>query len=106
MFLSKEIVLTRDNVHLAGVVAACVTVFALFMAAMIFLLFKIVFKKMEARFFSNLDSKIAPNGIRPISYFIPAELDSRLEQGYEQRRGTIPASIVEKVARKNSVRFL
>lgn len=108
MFIREEsgsVALTKENLQMAGLVGVFVIAFAVFMAMMIFLLFKIVYKKVESRFLESLNSKLAPTGIRPISYFIPPEMDSRLEESYQLRRGTLPDSTVQKVAAKNAVRF-
>jgi len=104
MFLTQDhVTLNRENIQMAGLVAVFVICFSVFMAMMIFLLFKIIYKKLETRFFKNLDSKMAP--IRPISYFLPDELDSRLEKSYQNRRGSFPNEILKKLESKNGVRF-
>ena len=97
---------SRDEFKMISLVATLIVAFAVFAAVVVFLLFKIVHKRLSSEFEAQIAEKLAQNGIRPISNVIPPELNNRLEQCFEQRRGTLPPTALRKLANKNVVRFL
>ena len=104
MFISKThgtIEITGENARITWLLAVFVGVFTIFLATVIFLIFKIVYKKVEAKYFRHFEKNLSDAGIRPISHFIPKHMDKRLEELYNQQRGSLPVEASKRATTKS-----
>ena len=96
--------MAAENLQIAGLISGFVVLLAVFVGMMVFLLFKIIYRNLESKFYRQM--KPSSTGIRPISNFLNSDLDSRLEESYDQRRGSIQVRTVNKIQHKNAVQFV
>ena len=101
MFLKQG---SEKNFKLVSLFAIFVVTFAVFMAMVVFLLFKIVYKKLDEKYNRRMVDKMMTS-LQPISDILPPTLNNRLEKQFQAQRGTIPKRAIEKLEHKNIVRF-
>ena len=89
MFVSNEMN-TETKKEITTLIILIIIIFIMFIGALITLLYKLIYAHLEEEFKIQRELAKGPReaGIRPISAFIPAHLNSQLDIMYENRRGT------------------
>ena len=102
MFLKQG---SEDNFKLVSLFVIFVVTFAVFMALVVFMLFKIVYKKLDEKYNEQIVNKMMTS-FQPISDILPPSLNNRLEKQFQAQRGTIPKRAIDKLEHKSIVRFV
>ena len=82
---------TETKKEITTLIILIIIIFIMFVGALVTLLYKLIYAHLEEEFKIQRELAKGPRetGIRPISAFIPAHLNSQLDMMYENRRGTM-----------------